>query len=128
MVELKPSHPSDGDESMILNNGKKGQSSNLNNFIGMKPQNKPILEPESETNFQGLCTYLEGYIFDLGTRASKCFAQEWYFGATYSDSCQTDITTETTATFPDPEMPTITDLGTDWPKTDAEMIYLEKKT
>ena len=35
--------------------------------------------------------------------------------------------TETVATFPDPEMPTITELGTDRPKKDGEMNYLEKK-
>ena len=35
--------------------------------------------------------------------------------------------TETTATFPDPEMPTITDLGTEHPKIDVEMNYLKKK-
>ena len=34
--------------------------------------------------------------------------------------------TETAATFPDPEIPTITDLGTELPKTDGEMTYLEK--
>ena len=35
--------------------------------------------------------------------------------------------TETSANFPDPEMPTITELGTERPKTDGEMTYLEKK-
>ena len=35
--------------------------------------------------------------------------------------------TETTATFPDPEMPIITDLGTEHPKIDVEMNYPEKK-
>ena len=35
--------------------------------------------------------------------------------------------TETVATFPDPEMSTITDLGMDPPKTDGEMTYLKKK-
>ena len=34
---------------------------------------------------------------------------------------------ETAAKLPDPEMPTITELGTDRPKTDGEMTYLEKK-
>ena len=34
---------------------------------------------------------------------------------------------ETAANFPDPEMPTITELGTERPKTDEEMTYLEKK-
>ena len=35
--------------------------------------------------------------------------------------------TETVANFPDPEMPTITDLGIERPKTDGYMTYLEKK-
>ena len=34
--------------------------------------------------------------------------------------------TETAATFADPEMPTITDLGTERPKTYGELTYLEK--
>ena len=34
--------------------------------------------------------------------------------------------TETATNFPNPEMPTINDLGTDRPKTDGEMTYLEK--
>ena len=52
---------------------------------------------------------------------------EWYLGATYSDSCQPAIMTETEVTFHDPDIPTITDLVTERPKTDAEMTYLEKK-
>ena len=35
--------------------------------------------------------------------------------------------TETTANFPNPDMPTITELGTKRPKTDVEMTYLENK-
>ena len=35
--------------------------------------------------------------------------------------------TETATTFPNPEMPTITDLGTKHQQTDAEMTYLEKR-
>ena len=34
---------------------------------------------------------------------------------------------ETAASFLDPYFPIITDLGTDCPKIDGEMIYLEKK-
>ena len=34
--------------------------------------------------------------------------------------------TETVATFPDPEMPTITDLCIERPKADGELTYLEK--
>ena len=36
--------------------------------------------------------------------------------------------TETAATFPNPEIPTINDLDTDRPKTDTEMTYLKKNT
>ena len=35
--------------------------------------------------------------------------------------------TETSANFPDPEMPTITELGTERQKKDGEMTYHEKK-
>ena len=52
---------------------------------------------------------------------------ERYLGETYSDRCQPAIMTETEATFPDPEMPTITDVGTERPETDGEMTYLKKK-
>ena len=52
---------------------------------------------------------------------------ERYLGATYSDSCQPSIMTETAAHFPDPEMPTITELGIERPKIYGEMTYLENK-
>ena len=51
---------------------------------------------------------------------------EQYPGATYSNICQPSIMTETASTFPDPEMHTIIDLGTDIPKADGYMTYLEK--
>ena len=35
--------------------------------------------------------------------------------------------TEIAATLPNPEMPTITDLGTKRPKTDGDMNYLKEK-
>ena len=35
--------------------------------------------------------------------------------------------TETASNFPDPAMPTITELGTERPKTDVEMTYIENK-
>ena len=110
----------------ILTDGNKGQVSKHKKYIGKKPQNKPSLDPEIETDFQGRCTDLEGYTFGLGTRASDKFSRtmkelERYLGTTYSDSCQIDIMTETAATFPDPEMPTITDLGIESSKTDGEM-------
>ena len=65
-----------------------------------------------------------GYTFDLGPRASDKFARtmkelELYLGATYSDIFQPAIMTETVATFPGPEMPNITYLGTVRPKIDG---------
>ena len=75
---------------------------------------------------------MEGFNFELGPRASGTFARtmkelERYLGARYSDSFHLSIITETNATFPDPEMPNITDLGAERPKTDREMTYLEKE-
>ena len=49
-----------------------------------------------------------------------------YLRTTYSDIYQPAIMTETAATFPNPEMPTITDLGKERSKTDGEMTYIEK--
>ena len=131
IVKSKPSRPPEGNESNIPNDGNKGQASKTNNYRGKKPWNKPSPEPKTETDFQGRCTDLEGYNFDLTTRASTKFSRtmkelEQYLGATYSDSCQPSTTTKTASTFPDPEMHTITDLGTERPKTDVEMTYLEK--
>ena len=75
---------------------------------------------------------MEGYTFDLGPIASEKFARtmkelERYIGTTYSAICHPAIMTESAANFPDPEMPTITELGTERPKTDGEMTFLEKK-
>ena len=47
---------------------------------------------------------------------------ECYLGENYIDSYQPDIMTETQATFPEPEIPTIIpDTGVKRPKTDTEM-------
>ena len=51
---------------------------------------------------------------------------EQYLWETYSDSYQPSIMNETPSTFPNPDMPTITYLGTDSRKTDADMHYLKK--
>ena len=132
MVKLKPSRPSEGNELMIPTDGNKGQVSKPKKYRGKKqPRNKSSLEPETETEFQGRCTDLEGYTFDLVPRASDKFARtmkelEQYLGKNYNDSCQPAIMTETADNFPDPEMPNITELGTECPKTDGEMTYLEK--
>ena len=74
---------------------------------------------------------MEGYTFELGPRAFEKFSKkmkelERYLGTTYSDICQPAIMTETPATFPDPDMPTITDLGIENPKTYGEMTYPKK--
>ena len=87
------------------------------------------MEHKSETEIQSRCTDLEGYIFDLGQRASeklfrKMKEMEKYLGSTHSDRCQPSIMTETADIFPDPDIPTTTDLGTERPKKDVEMTYL----
>ena len=128
MVELKPSWPTKGNESKIPANGNKVKYSKPKNYRGEKPQNKPSPDPEFETDFQGRCTDLKGYTFDLGPRVSDKSARtnkelERYLWGTYSEIFQPAIMTETSATLIDPEMPTITDLGTKCPKTDGEMTY-----
>ena len=133
MVKSKPSCSPESNELKILTEENKGQASNTKKYRGKKqPWNKSSLEPETKTDFQGQCNDLEGYTYDLGPRASDKFARtmkelEQYLGTTYSDSCQPAIIPETTTNFPDPDMPTITELGTERPKTDGEMTYLEKK-
>ena len=59
----------------ILTDENKGQASKPKKYRGKKPQNKPILEPKTETEFQGRCTDLESYTFDLVPRASEKFAR-----------------------------------------------------
>ena len=76
MVESKPSGPPEGNELNFLTDGNKGQVSKPKKYIGKKqPWNKSSLEPETETDFQGWCTDLEGYTFDLGPRAYDKFAR-----------------------------------------------------
>ena len=132
MVKSKPSRSPEGNESNILTDRNKGQDSKPKKYRGKKPRNKPRPQPEAKTDFQGQWTDLECYTFDLGPRASDKFARtikelELYLGEIYSDSCQKAIMTETAATFPDPGIPTITNLGTERPKTDGEMTYLKKR-
>ena len=130
MVKSKPSCPPEGNESKIPTYGNKGKDSKTKKYRGKKQsQNKSSLDHETETDFQVRCTDLEGYTFDLGPRASDKFSRtmkelERYLRTTYSDRCQPAIMTETAANFPDPEMPTTTELGIELPKTDGEMIYL----
>ena len=133
MVKSKPSHPPEDNELKIPTDRNKGKVSKPRKYRGKKqPRNKSSLEPETKTDFHGRCTDLEGYTFDLGPRESDKFSRtmkglERYLRTTHSDSCQPAIMTETLATFPNPEMPTITELGTERPKTNGEMTHLEKK-
>ena len=76
MVKSKPSRQPEGNELMIPTDGNKGHISKPKKYRGKKqPRNKSSLEPETETDFQGRCTDLKGYIFDLGPRASNKFAR-----------------------------------------------------
>ena len=76
MVKSKPSCLTEGNEFMIPTDGRKGQASKPKKYRGKKQhQNKPSMEPETETDFQGRCTDLEGYTFDLGPRSSDKFAR-----------------------------------------------------
>ena len=75
MFKLKPSRPPEGNKSKIPNDGNKGKDSKPKKYRGKKHQNKPIPEPETETDFQGQCTDLEGYTFDLGPRAYEKFSR-----------------------------------------------------
>ena len=74
MFKLKPSCPPERNELKTPNGGNKGQAFNTKKYRGKKPRNKPSLEPKTKTDFQGGCTDLEGYNFDLGPRASENFA------------------------------------------------------
>ena len=130
MVESKLSRPPEDNKSKIPMDGKNGQASKPKKYRGKKPQNNPSLEPKPKTDLQGRYTNLEGYTFDLGPRASDKFAitmkeNDRYLVATNSDIFQLSIMTETASTFPDPDMPNITDFGTDRPKTDGDMTYLK---
>ena len=74
MVESKPSRPPDGNGLKIPTDRDKGQTSKPKKYRGKKPRNKPIPDPKTETDFQSRCTYLEGYTFYLGPRASDKFS------------------------------------------------------
>ena len=116
MAESKPYRTPDDNEWNIPTDGNKGQAYKPKKYRGKKPRKDPSPETKAETNFQGQCTDLEGYIFDLGKRVPDKFSQiikemEQYLGTTYSDIFQPAIMTETLAALPDPEMPNIPDLG-----------------
>ena len=77
---------------------------------------------------------MEGFIFNLWPRALNKFSRtakglERYRGATYSNICQPVIMTDTTATFPDSDMPKIIpDTSTERPKKYMKMTYPTKKS
>ena len=130
MVETKPFRYPEENNSKNLIDKNKGQASNTKRYICKKTRTKTqCLEFEAETDCKGQCSDLEGYIFDIGTRALKKFTRttkypESNLGATYINSCQPSIMNETPETFPDPDMLTIiTDMGVKFPKMDAEMNY-----
>ena len=76
MVKSKPSHPHEGNELKIPTDGNKVQVSKPKKYRGKKhPRNKSSQETKTKTDFQGRCTDLEGYTFDLGPRASDNFAR-----------------------------------------------------
>ena len=76
MVKSKPYLPPEGNELKIPTDRNKGQASNPNKYRSKKqPRNKSSLDLETDTDFQGRCTDLEGYTFDLGPRASEKFSR-----------------------------------------------------
>ena len=134
VVKNKPSQSPKVNELKNLNEKNKARLSNHNTCRGKKTLTKTQgTEIEVKTDFKGPWNDLEGYILDIGLRSLDKFSRtmkelERYIGATYSDSCQTSITTETHMTFPDPEIPTIIpDTGIKLPKADAETTYPEKR-
>ena len=77
MFKSKPSLPPEGNESKIMTDRNKGQASNTKDYRAKKTWNKLIPDPKSKTDFQGRCADLEGYIFDLGQRASINAPEHW---------------------------------------------------
>ena len=132
MVETKPYLSPEVHQSKDLTDKNKGQAHKSKNYRGKKTRTKyQGPQPETQTDFKGWCSDLEGYIFDLGLRVSDKFARtmkklERYLGSTYSNICQPSIMTETPSTFPNPDMPTIIpDTGVECPKIDVKMAYLK---
>ena len=76
MVKSKPSHPPEGNEPKIPTDRNKGQSSKTKKYRGKKTRYKPSPDPKTETDFQGWCTDLYGYTFDLGPRATGIFPEQ----------------------------------------------------
>ena len=78
MVNNKPSCSPEGKKLKNLTKKNKGQSSKPNRYRGKKMGTKTQgPELEDETNFKGWCSYLEGYILNLGTISSDNFPGLW---------------------------------------------------
>ena len=107
MVKNKPYGSPEGVESKGSSEENKGRAykpkNHRKNNTGRKNQGQEI---EADTNFKCRCSDIEGYVFDLGSRALYNFYStmkelKQYLGGTYIDSCQTVIMTETPETFLD---------------------------
>ena len=75
MVKSKPYRPPEGNEYNLLTDRNKVQAYNPKKYRGKKSWNKSSPDPETETEFHGRCTDLEGSNFDLGPRASDKFSK-----------------------------------------------------
>ena len=113
MVKTKPPRSPEGNMLKNSTDKLKVQATKTKRYQGKKTRTKTRdTELGAKTHFKGWCSSIEGYIFDLGTRATDKFSREikdmeQYLGSTYSDGCQTAIITKTLATFLDPYMPRI---------------------
>ena len=59
MVKSKSSCPPEGNELKTPTDGNKEQSSKPKEYrVKKQPRNKSILDPKTETDFQGRCTNL----------------------------------------------------------------------
>ena len=124
-VESKPSQYPEGGDSKGSTLKIKVQASKTKKYIGKKKRTKTQgPEIKADTKSKGLCSDLEGYIFDLWPIALEKLSTEMkelerYLGVMYNDICQSDIMTKTTVIFPDLYIPTIiTDNSAERPKTD----------
>ena len=129
MVKNKPSRSPEVNESKNSTEKNKGQESNTKRHRGKNTRTKTQgPELESETEFKGWSSDLEGYILYLGPRYLEKFPRkinklERYHGSTYIDSCKQAITNNTPTNPPDPEMPTIIpETGDERPKTETDII------
>ena len=108
MVEIKPSRYPEGNKSKNSTDKNKGQAFKTKRYRCKKMRTKTQgPELKSDTDFKGLCSDLEGCVFDLGLRASDKFARtmkdmERYLRAIYSNSCYPVIIIETPETLPNP--------------------------